>query len=131
MCYAFVLATTCFSTRSHSFYIFSLFAPGKVCLLELDVQGAESIKRSDLNAHFLFISPPSLEQLEERLRGRGTESEEQVRVRLGGAHREMSYLQRDDGFFDAVVVNDEFEVSYASLLDTLAQFYPDLLPASE
>jgi guanylate kinase len=98
-------------------------------MLELDVQGAESIKQSDLNAHFLFISPPSVELLEDRLRGRGTETDEQVRVRLAGAHHEMSYLQRD-GFFEAVVTNDEFESSYASLLNTLSQFYPNLFHQS-
>jgi guanylate kinase len=97
-----------------------------VCLLELDVQGAETIKTTDLNANFLFIAPPSLELLEERLRGRGTETEDQLRVRLAGAHREMSYLQRQ-GFFDAVVVNDDFDAAYRDLLTALKQFYPQFL----
>ena len=52
---------------------------GKVCVLDLDVQGAESVKRASLGAKFLFVAPPSMDELERRLRGRGTETEEKVR----------------------------------------------------
>jgi guanylate kinase len=48
-------------------------ATGKVSVIELDVQGAQTIKQSDMNAYFVFIEPPSIDHLEERLRGRGTE----------------------------------------------------------
>jgi len=53
---------------------------GKVCILDLDVQGAESVKRARLGAVFLFIAPPSMDELERRLRGRGTETEEKARL---------------------------------------------------
>ena len=52
---------------------------GKVCILDLDVQGAESVKRAALGAVFVFIAPPSMEELERRLRGRGTETDDKVR----------------------------------------------------
>ena len=51
---------------------------GKTCLLDIDVQGAELVKKTDLCARFLFIAPPSFDDLETRLRGRGTENAEQV-----------------------------------------------------
>ena len=53
---------------------------GKTCLLDIDVQGAEAVKRSTLDARFLFIAPPSYEVLEQRLRGRGTETEDKVQA---------------------------------------------------
>ena len=43
---------------------------GKLCVLEMDVQGAETIKKTDLSAYFLFVAPKSLAELEARLRGR-------------------------------------------------------------
>ena len=52
----------------------------KVCILDVDVQGSEAVKRSPLGAAFVFISPPSMEELERRLRGRGTETEDKVRT---------------------------------------------------
>ena len=60
---------------------------GKTCLLDIDVQGAELVKKTDLCARFLFIAPPSFEDLEKRLRGRGTETEEKIQLRLQRAGR--------------------------------------------
>lgn len=96
---------------------------GKICLLELDVQGAETIKTTNLAPFYLFISPPSLTDLENRLRGRGTESDEQIAVRMGNAALEMAYLDKP-GFFDAVLINDDLEVSYTQLKKQLADFFP-------
>ena len=53
-------------------------AAGKVCVLDIDVQGATSVKAAKVDAAFVFISPPSMAELERRLRGRGTETEEKV-----------------------------------------------------
>ena len=55
---------------------------GQVCVLDIDVQGAEIVKKSTLDALFVFIAPPSMEELEKRLRGRGTEKEESIQKRL-------------------------------------------------
>ena len=71
---------------------------GKTCLLDIDVQGAESVKKTDLNARFLFVAPPSFAELESRLRGRGTETEEKIQLRLQNANSEMAYLSKE-GFF--------------------------------
>jgi guanylate kinase len=85
---------------------------GRTCLLDIDVQGCESVKRTSLNARFLFVAPPSLEVLEKRLRGRGDTSEDAVRRRMDRARVEMSYMDRP-GFFERVIVNDDLERAYA------------------
>lgn len=89
-------------------------AQGKICLLDIDVQGAEIVrtKHPQLRAKFLFVAPPSLDALEARLRGRGTESEESVATRMGNAAGEMAKMN-EPGFFEAVVVNDDLERAYA------------------
>lgn len=75
---------------------------GKICLLDIDIQGAQNVKKSDLDAIYIFISPPSMEELEKRLRGRGTESEEAIVRRLGNAQTEMDYGTEEN--FDCVLV---------------------------
>ena len=52
---------------------------GKICILDIDVQGVKAVKGTDLTPLLVFIKPPSLETLEERLRARGTETEESLR----------------------------------------------------
>jgi len=84
---------------------------GKACLLDIDVQGAEIVKRTDLNARFIFIAPPSFEELERRLRGRGTETEDKIQVRLKTARVEMDYLTKP-GFFDQVIVNNDLDKAF-------------------
>ena len=92
---------------------------GKICLLDIDVQGAELVKKSDLNAAYVFIAPPSMEELERRLRGRGTESEDAVLKRLENARKEMA--KKDvEGFFDAVIVNDDVDKAYEALKSVIA-----------
>ena len=80
----------------------------------LHSQGAELVKKSDLNARFVFVAPPSYDELEKRLRGRGTETEKTARqVRLKNA-REMEYMDRP-GRFDAVIVNADLDRAYSEL----------------
>ncbi len=76
---------------------------GRICLLDIDIQGAQNVKKSDLDALYIFISPPSMEELERRLRGRGTEKEEAIVRRLANAKGEMDY-GAVEGNFDCVLV---------------------------
>ena len=61
-------------------------------ILDIDVQGAKLVNAAKMNAFFVFIQPPSFPELERRLRGRGTESEEKVQLRLKNAHKELESL---------------------------------------
>lgn len=64
---------------------------GKVCVLDIDVEGVKQVKKTDLNPLLVFIKPPSLTDLESRLRGRNTETEESLQRRLDAARKEMVY----------------------------------------
>ena len=69
------------------------------------------MKKAALGARFLFLSPPSLKILEERLRGRGTDNEDSVRRRLEQASKEMAFAE-DEGVHDKIVVNDDLNRAY-------------------
>ena len=74
-------------------------------LLEIDTQGALQVKNKMGNAVLIFILPPSIEELEKRLRGRGTESEEAIQKRLNTVKSEMVNAEH----FDYKVINDEVD----------------------
>lgn len=92
---------------------------GKRCILDIDVQGARLVRASSLDAIFIFICPPSFEELEKRLRERGTETEEQVQKRLRNAKAELDQ-GKSSGLFDHILVNDDLETCYKNLKQTLA-----------
>merc|ERR1719330_884749 len=80
---------------------------GRICLLDIDVQGAQQLKSSDLNrqAAYIFVMPPSLEELEARLRKRMTESEDKIAVRMANARKEIAFKEENPSFFDEVLTN--------------------------
>ncbi|KAH7927880.1 guanylate kinase [Leucogyrophana mollusca] len=84
---------------------------GRRCVLDIDAQGVQQIKRTDLNPIYLFISPPSMTVLRERLRGRATDSEEAIQKRLSTALKEIQYA-REPNVYDYVIVNDDLEKAY-------------------
>eukprot|EP00961_Rhodomonas_salina_P029161 393340-Rhodomonas_salina.1 len=86
----------------------------KICILDIDVQGCRSVRAAKLPATFCFVAPPSMEELEKRLRGRGTEDEEKITKRLAGAQKEMD-AKEEAGLFDHVLVNEDLEGAYAKL----------------
>ena len=90
----------------------ALWAQSCDVLLEIDVQGAAQVRQSHPEACEIFILPPSLEVLEQRLRGRGTDQPEVIERRLAEARTEMSACLE----FDWVVVNDDFETARAELI---------------
>lgn len=85
---------------------------GGVTLFDIDVQGGQSIKRKNPDAVTVFILPPSMEELERRLRARGTDADATIRRRLLGARSEM---ERGVSTFDYVVINDDFEQALQQL----------------
>ncbi|KAJ4969651.1 hypothetical protein NE237_002750 [Protea cynaroides] len=87
---------------------------GKRCILDIDVQGARLVRASSLEAIFIFICPPSFEELEKRLRARGTETEEQVQKRLRNAKAEIEQGKSSD-LFDHILINDDLEACYEKL----------------
>ncbi|KAF6734096.1 Guanylate kinase [Oryzias melastigma] len=93
-------------------------AKNLICILDIDMQGVKNIKQTDLNPMYISIQPPSLEVLEERLRGRKTESEESVQKRLRAAKVDMEF-SKEPNVFDVVIVNNNLEEAYGSLKQAL------------
>jgi guanylate kinase len=86
-------------------FVASKLAQGDDVLLEIDVQGALKAKKMFPDGILIFLVPPSMEELERRIRGRATESEEQISERLSKAKSEMAQVDR----YDYVIVNDHVE----------------------
>lgn len=91
---------------SHS-SIADLATRGFDILFDVDVQGAWSLREAYADAVTVFVAPPSMTELARRLRGRGTEGEDQLRVRLENGHKEM----RQVGWFDYVIFNEDVELA--------------------
>ncbi|KAI0594265.1 P-loop containing nucleoside triphosphate hydrolase protein [Biscogniauxia sp. FL1348] len=91
-------------------------ASGKVVVLDIEMEGVKQIKQSAIDARFVFVKPPSFEELERRLRGRGTESEEAIAKRLAQARVELDYADTP-GVHDLIIVNDDLDAAYRQLED--------------
>jgi guanylate kinase len=74
----------------------------KIPIFDVDVQGAATLRKSLPDAVFVYIVPPSMKVLQDRLRGRGTDSEEQIRLRLHNAMEELRHYQ----YYDYIIVNE-------------------------
>ena len=81
-------------------------------VLDIEPNGAFNVKRWRPDAVLIFIAPPSLEELERRLRGRGDTSEEQIKLRQERVRWEMEQSER----YDHVVINDQVEACVAEIL---------------
>jgi guanylate kinase len=90
-------------------------ADGRDVLLEIEVQGASQVRERRADARFIFLLPPSMKDLEGRLRARATDSDEQIESRLGVARRELQAVVD----FDYAVVNDELDRCVRSVLEIL------------
>jgi guanylate kinase len=90
--------------------------PASGIVLEIDLQGARQIRETLPEAMQVFIAPPSLEALEERLRSRGSDTPEQIRDRLDVAPRELAAQEE----FSKVVVNDDLERALDELVELAA-----------
>jgi guanylate kinase len=96
-----------------------LWASAKHVLFDIDVVGGLNIKQQfPEECLALFVQPPSLEELEKRLRGRGTDSEETIQQRLAKAKEELAYAPQ----FDRVIVNDNLETAQQEVRKAIEQF---------
>lgn len=91
--------------------VLEMMAQGVDVILEIDWQGAAQVRQQIPEAVSIFILPPSREELERRLRGRGTDADEVIARRLGEAVTEMGHYAE----FDYLVFNDDFDTALAEL----------------
>lgn len=103
-------AGNCYGTPKS--YVLSLLEQGKNVLLEIEVQGAMQVMERMPECVSIFVLPPSFEELERRLRGRGTESEEKVRARLETARGEIAYAPR---YQYQIVNGEDVDAAYQQL----------------
>ncbi len=83
-----------------------------VAVFDIDVQGGQAIKRKHSEAILIFVLPPSMEELERRLRDRKTDSDETIRKRMLAARSE---IERGVASYDYIVVNDDIERAFQEL----------------
>lgn len=90
-------------------------AKGLVVVLDIEMNGVKQMKaNSSIDARYVFIKPPSFEALERRLRGRGTEKDEDVQKRLEQAKAEIEYADTE-GVHDKIIVNDDLDRAFKEL----------------
>jgi guanylate kinase len=93
---------------------------GEDIILEIDYQGAFNVKKLFPESISIFIIPPSIKALEDRLHKRGQDSEKDIKLRVAAARNEMSHL----GKFDYVTINDKFEKALFEL-KKIINFHPE------
>lgn len=92
---------------------------GYFVLLDIDVLGAKNIKKIYGNeALAIFLSPPSIDVLKERLETRGTENEKSIQTRFERAKKELAYADQ----FDVKIINDDLERAYSEIKETVLKF---------
>ena len=104
-----------------------VLAAGASVVLEIDVQGGLSVRASMPDAVLVFVEPPSVEELERRLRGRGTEDETQIETRLRNARSEMDRAPE----YDVRIVNDDLERACSELEEVIHTYEMDGGPSED
>ena len=109
---------------------------GLICVLDIDLDGVHSFKRLTAEGkiknapYYLMIVPPSYEELEKRLKGRGDTDPEATQRRLAKAKEELVFKDKKD-FWDQIIVNDKLENAHAELKKFVENHYPALKEESE
>ena len=95
--------------------IFEYLEAGKDVLLEIEIQGAKQVMEQEPGVISIFIVPPDIDELERRLRGRGTDSEEKLAARLDRAAREL----KEKDIYTYIVVNDELNRTVDEIIEII------------
>ena len=99
---------------------------GQVCVLDVEEQGVRSIKETDFDALYVFVKPPSIDALRQRLQGRGTETEESLERRMNTALSAIQFSEQS-GVYDIIIVNDDLNTAYQELEAFLTKEIPSLI----
>ena len=105
---------------------------GKIAIVEIDVQGTRKLKfqgiakQHGLSPRYLFIAPASIDALKSRLIERGTETPDDMELRLSNAVGEVATAETELGLFDRILVNNDFEETSRAFFRTCRDWYPTL-----
>lgn len=97
-------------------FVFDEIEKGEIVLLEIDVQGALQVKKKYKEAVFIFLVPPTMQELRDRIVKRGTETEAEIETRFANAFREIDFV----GEYDYFVVNDKVEQAVNNIENIIA-----------
>ena len=97
-------------------FVFDEIEKGEIVLLEIDVQGALQIKEKYKEAVFIFLIPPTMDELKSRLVKRDTETEDEIETRYRNAFKELDFV----GEYDYFVINDVLENAVSSIENIIA-----------
>jgi guanylate kinase len=100
-------------------------ARGVDVILEIDPQGAAQVRKQMERSRLIFVKAPTKDELEKRIRYRGTETEEQLRTRMRTAEKELAV----ESMYDFVVINDDVPRATAELVSYIRSFSEDAAPA--
>lgn len=96
----------------------------KICILDIDVHGGEKIHSNFEQCNFLFIDAPNVQELEKRLKGRGTDTPTNIETRLKNAQEEIETSLKLKYYEH--MVNDKFEDTMKQLMAKMKVWYPDV-----
>lgn len=101
---------------------------GKICVLDIDVQGTLQVYRSGVDFNCMFITPPDLQILEQRLTARGTEDSQRLQIRLRNAQTEIDTANSHPEIFRDCVINGDLSKTQEDFLSHIYRYYPHLKP---
>ena len=99
----------------------------KICVLDIDVQGAEKLFTSELDCNIFFIMPPDMKSLENRMRGEGIVEEEALRKRLRSSQAEIEFAKEKRIIFKEFITNDVLDTSFEEFLRIFFRYYEHLM----
>jgi len=96
---------------------------GKICMMELDINGANQIYKIKYPANYIAILPPDMEEIKLRLKRRGTESEELIEKRVNSGMNEFEEIKNSD-IFNSKIINNNLDEAYSELKTKINGLYP-------
>ncbi|EPS40502.1 hypothetical protein H072_5647 [Dactylellina haptotyla CBS 200.50] len=100
--------------------IIEQWTQGSIAVLDIDIEGAKQLKKTQIAARYIFIKPSSFVILEARLRGRESEKEDEIQDRLNRARVELAYADTP-GAFDKIIINDDLETAFGELVEFVSR----------
>lgn len=95
---------------------------GKICILELDINGANIVNKQNYPANYIGLLPPSLEILRQRLIGRGTDAQDVIDKRVNIAVNECQEIEKSN-IFNFKIINNELEKTYSEFKSSISNLY--------
>nr|CAH8866054.1 unnamed protein product [Trichobilharzia regenti] len=103
--------------------VHSVLDTGRICILDVELEGVKSIRaiQPPLNAEYILIRPPSIDDLNRRLLARGTETEETLSKRIERARKDIEFSETEEGkkLYTKIIINNDLDTAYKELEDFL------------